>query len=241
MTRSMTAKRKPRCLEDEGPNKSGVVMAETRTSNTSQGTNEPVVFDEGTLPWDRQELIREQWADPALLDARTQVLTNKEIEFQLSAHDAEQESLGFTPFELVYGHSAKGPLKLVKDSSFEDSSSENLLNYQGELATLIKKNLSICQDLPTVTNAVINHVSLDPMTSPIRQHAYRLNPDKRAVLKSEIDYMLKNKIIEHSSSQWASPVILISKEDNSFRMCTDLWRVNQLIQADVYPLPRLDD
>ena len=53
--------------------------------------------------------------------------------------------------------------------------------------------------------------------------------------------MLTNNIIEHSSSQWALPVILIPKGDNSFRVCTDLRRVNQLIQTDAYPLPRLDD
>ena len=29
--------------------------------------------------------------------------------------DSVQESLGFSPFELVYGYSARGPLKLYKE------------------------------------------------------------------------------------------------------------------------------
>ncbi|WP_144077467.1 integrase, partial [Solemya velum gill symbiont] len=42
---------------------------------------------------------------------------------------AKQESLGFSPFELVYGHTPRGPLKLVKDSWLQENSSDELLDY----------------------------------------------------------------------------------------------------------------
>ena len=32
-----------------------------------------------------------------------------------AAREAVQESLGFSPFELVFGHSVRGPLKLLKE------------------------------------------------------------------------------------------------------------------------------
>ena len=104
---------------------------------------------------------------------------------------------------------------------------------RAELTTLVPDNVSMCQDFPTVTNTFIQEVCRETNATPIRQHAYRLNP---AVLKTEIDY-----ILEHSNSQWVSPVILIQKGENSFRGGADLRRVNQLIKADAYPLPRLDD
>ena len=32
-----------------------------------------------------------------------------------TARDVVQESLGFSPFELVFGHTVKGPLKLLRE------------------------------------------------------------------------------------------------------------------------------
>lgn len=43
--------------------------------------------------------------------------------------DAKQESLGFSPFELVYGHSPKGPLQLVKANWLDDRQTESMLGY----------------------------------------------------------------------------------------------------------------
>ncbi len=46
-----------------------------------------------------------------------------------AARDARQESLGFSPFQLVYGHTPRGPLRLVRDSWIHETKSDNLLNY----------------------------------------------------------------------------------------------------------------
>ena len=40
--------------------------------------------------------------------------------------------------------------------------------------------------------------------TPANQHPYSLNPLKAEFMKEEINYMLKNDIIEPSSSQWCS-------------------------------------
>ena len=47
-----------------------------------------------------------------------------------AAREAVQESLGFSPFELVFGHTVRGPLKLLQESwmnSTEETS--GLVNY----------------------------------------------------------------------------------------------------------------
>ena len=47
-----------------------------------------------------------------------------------AARELVQESLGFSPFELVFGHTVRGPLKLVKEKLLSGSSeSINLLQY----------------------------------------------------------------------------------------------------------------
>ena len=47
-----------------------------------------------------------------------------------AVRDSLQESLGFSPFELVFEHSVRGPLKLYKEKLLsEDDSSLNILSY----------------------------------------------------------------------------------------------------------------
>lgn len=46
-----------------------------------------------------------------------------------AARDSVQESLGFTPFELVFGHQVRGPLRLIKDRCFNDRVKEDILVY----------------------------------------------------------------------------------------------------------------
>lgn len=68
-----------------------------------------------------------------------------------------------------------------------------------------------------------------------------MSPVKRDVLRADIERLLRNNIIEESTSEWSSPCILVPKANGSYRMCSDLRKVNQLIQADSYPMRRIDD
>ena len=51
-----------------------------------------------------------------------------------AVRESIQDSLGFSPFELVFGHSVRGPLKLLKEAwmSDEEEPSINLLDYVSE-------------------------------------------------------------------------------------------------------------
>ena len=46
-----------------------------------------------------------------------------------AARESVQESLGFSPFELIFGHSVRGPLKLLKEQWLTDEQPSNLLTY----------------------------------------------------------------------------------------------------------------
>ena len=77
--------------------------------------------------------------------------------------------------------------------------------------------------------------------APIKQHPYRVSPDKSAKMQKEIAYMLEHDIIEPSESAWASPCVLVPKADGSLRFCTDYRRANDISKTDSYPIPRMDD
>ena len=46
-----------------------------------------------------------------------------------AVRESVQESLGFSPFELVYGHEVRGPLKLLKERLLSEDEDTNLLEY----------------------------------------------------------------------------------------------------------------
>ena len=57
-----------------------------------------------------------------------------------------QESLGFSPFEVVFGYSVHGPLKLLKDNWLtENTESLNLLDYVSNFRYKLKKTCKLAQ------------------------------------------------------------------------------------------------
>ena len=76
---------------------------------------------------------------------------------------------------------------------------------------------------------------------PLKQRASRLPWAKQEIADVEVEKMLADDIIEHSTSPWSSPIILVKKKDGSTRFCIDYRRINDLSKKDAYPLPRIDE
>ena len=70
---------------------------------------------------------------------------------------------------------------------------------------------------------------------------YRLPQAFRESVWEEIQMMLKNDIIEPSTSDWASAIVLIRKKDNSLQLYVDYQKVNTISKMVAYPMPREDE
>ena len=72
---------------------------------------------------------------------------DKGIPFVLFAtRDAPSELLGLSPFELVYGHEVRGPLKFIKDKFLSQEEGSNLLDYVSNFRDRLKKACDLAKE-----------------------------------------------------------------------------------------------
>lgn len=66
-------------------------------------------------------------------------------------------------------------------------------------------------------------------------------PGLKPWLKRFADEGLDTGVIRPSKSPWASPLVLVKKEDGSTRFCVDYRRLNDVTVGDSFRVPRIDD
>ena len=135
------------------------------------------------------------------------------------------------------------PIKLQNSQILNDLGtklSHLPLVQRKELAEVITQYREVFPDVPSKTNLIEHDVDVGN-SAPIKQHPYRVSPMKKELLDKEVQYMLKNDIIEESQSNWSSLCILVPKHDGGFRFCTDFRKVNDKTKSDSFPIPRIAD
>uniref|UniRef100_A0A1Y1K180 RNA-directed DNA polymerase n=2 Tax=Photinus pyralis TaxID=7054 RepID=A0A1Y1K180_PHOPY len=88
------------------------------------------------------------------------------------------------------------------------------------------------------TNKVMHKIDTGT-ADPIKQRYYPLSPAMQSHANDALDRMLEAGIVRKSSSPWNSPMVLVKKKDNSYRLCFDGRKLNSVTKKDAYPLPYL--
>ena len=84
-------------------------------------------------------------------------------------------------------------------------------------------------------------MTLTTKGQPIRQRSYRLPLVKRNAVQNEVHKLLQMGIIQHSTSPWSSPVVVVPKKDGTHRLCIDYRKLNAVTEKDSHPLPNIRD
>ena len=92
---------------------------------------------------------------------------------------------------------------------------------------------------PGETDLVTLKLKLKEGTEPIRQKYRTLNPRMAEDLRGQIEAWLEQGVIEESDSPWSSPLVPVRKKDGTVRWAVDFRRLNQHLEQDSYPLPRI--
>ena len=114
-------------------------------------------------------------------------------------------------------------------------------NQMTHIHQLLEEFAKLFPGVPLVCPLVKHDVKLIDSAAPVKQAPYRLPPHKLEIMRSEVNFLLENGLVEPSDSPWASPSLLVPKPDGSHQLCTDYHKVNALTRADSFPLPRIDD
>ena len=114
-------------------------------------------------------------------------------------------------------------------------------SQQQDLKELFSEYEQLFSDVPSRTDTIIHDVDVGD-AQPIKQHPYRLNPQKEEYLKNEVQDLLDNEFAMFACSDQANMVRPeLQKSDQSYRMCTDYRKLNSVTKTDTFPIPRIDD
>ena len=74
---------------------------------------------------------------------------------------------------------------------------------------------------------------------PVKQRPYRLNPEYKERVRTKLDKMLVEGIIELvEESDWVSPIVVQEKKQKEeIRICVNLRKLNDVCVHDPFPTP----
>ena len=128
----------------------------------------------------------------------------------------------------------------LSDSVLTSDQKEKVQSFIDEYDDVFSKH---SRDLGR-TNLVRHKIDLIDSNLP-KQRPYRVSPKLREELRTKIDDLIEDDLIELSTSNFAAPALLVRKKspDNSkqYRLVLDYRATNLITLKDSHALPRIDD
>lgn len=114
-----------------------------------------------------------------------------------------------------------------------------------DIRHLLTKYETVFQDvppgLPPDRPGVAHAIPLHPDAKPVFRPMYRLSPNERQEVETQIRHAISMGWLEPSVSPWGAPILFVGKKGGGLRMCIDYRALNKATVKNRYPLPRIDD
>jgi len=112
------------------------------------------------------------------------------------------------------------------------------LEQQDKIRSLLREYKEIFSDVPKVTNLIEHKVELT-QRKPVRCKAYPTPYKMQEIV--DIDDFLEMGVTERSEALYASPLVLVKKPDNTYRVCVNFKELNKITVFDPEPMMSPDD
>ncbi|KAK1435415.1 hypothetical protein QVD17_01178 [Tagetes erecta] len=144
----------------------------------------------------------------------------------------EDDSSNFQPSSTLMGSTTINSF-LPMDLSYSQQSSLNSILSKYELIFQAPSTLP-------PTRSYDHGITLST-SAPICVRPYRYPHIQKTEIEHQVRELLAMGMIRPSKSAYSSPVILVRKKDNSWRMCVDYRALNNATIPDKYPIPVVDE
>ncbi len=131
---------------------------------------------------------------------------------------------------------------VLEDESEEGSvlSGECEGYVESELTRLLDDFTDVFSDKPGNTDKVTMTIDTGD-SAPIRQAPYSVPLGIRDKVRTELEILEDQGIIERCDSKWASPLVPVKKPDGSIRLCVDYRKLNAVTRKEPYYIPGLEE
>lgn len=96
------------------------------------------------------------------------------------------------------------------------------------------------QGLPPIRK-IEHKIELKEGAKPVHIKPYRYSHMSKNEIEKQVTDMMEQGLISASSSPFAAPVLLVKKKYNTWRMCVDYRRLNEITIKDKFPMPVIED
>lgn len=183
------------------------------------------------------------------------VLTNYNFLSMNSFHDGRLVELKgdvestlhlFTPPQLRYLVRKEGPRAYFHISVTQTKlpltqiTSTQLLLEKQALTTKFAFLFQPPHSLPPLRHTN-HHIHLVSNAEPVNVRPYRYPCFQKHEIKAQVDSMLQKVLIQPSTSPFSSPVLLVKKDDYTWRFCVDYHALNAMIIKDHFPIPTINE
>jgi hypothetical protein len=135
--------------------------------------------------------------------------------------------------------------QLPEDTSVLDSSETGSITTQvpTEIQSLLQKCRGVFASKVTFPppRSCEHSIPLIGGATPFFIRPYRYAPILKNEIEIQMQEMLEAGLIQHSSSPFSSPVLLVKKKDKTYRFCVDYRHLNAITLKEQYHVPIIEE
>ncbi|AET39948.1 uncharacterized protein Ecym_5175 [Eremothecium cymbalariae DBVPG len=201
------------------------MVSESDTQTSHEGTPIPPVMElEGT----KGRSVRNKQEENSKTPTRNKVETDlreQQISSRLQSHEDWICHMVSKPDKT--GNEDKGS----EESNLPDGLQEK---YKDTVTNVLNSD-------NIVKRTVYHEIELVKGTRVPKLQPYRQTAKEKEITRKIVAELLEQGFIVPSKAPGSSPVVLVKKKDNSYRLCVDYRELNKITVSDPFPLPRIEE